>query len=84
MDFLISGCLDLGGSLDLGRSFWIVEEILDFVDHQENLLHVVGLMHLMCLTVVVSELLPFHFFITNFKESEFFQSFISVIHTFRI
>ena len=33
---------------------------------------------LMRLTVVVSELLPFHFFVTNFKESEFFQSFISV------
>ena len=28
--------------------------------------------------VVVSELLPFHFFITNFKESEFSQFFIFI------
>ena len=34
MDLFDSGCLDLGGSLNLGGSFWIVEdqEVLDFVD----------------------------------------------------
>jgi len=49
-------------------------------EHQENSSRVVGLVRLMCLTVVVSELLPFHFFVTNFKESEFSQFFISITH----
>ena len=46
---------------------------------QENISHVAGLVRLICLMGVVSEILPPHFFVRNFKDSEFSRFFISVI-----
>jgi hypothetical protein len=41
---------------------------------------VVGLVCLICLTGVVLEILPSHFFVRNFSESEVSQLLISIIY----
>src|SRR5437016_4274941 len=51
-----------------------------FALHQENTSRVAGLARLICLTGVVSEILPSHFFIRNFKVPEVSQIFISAIY----